>query len=210
MIFDAVDNPQVAAAFNGTSAEWVDMELEEVYLGAATSSKRFLNSFYGKKLGNLHLMKVSTAGSVLSPAYGAETINLLVNQVPLFQQSGLDSLGKQVAFTQMALGGDVYSPLTADRAIGGGLIPDKGTSADGSVTSIFEGGASAEFIGASNYYASGAMNYISMPVQQSITSLQLDYARTVATDASLLFFGEVVKELMFDSKSNAPVITYAM
>jgi hypothetical protein len=210
MIFDSVDSPQVAAAFNGTSAEWVDMELEEVYLGAATSSKRFLNSFYGKKLGNLHLMKSSTAGSVLSPGYGAESINLLVNQVPLFQQSGLDSLGKQVAFTQMALGGDVYSPLTADRVIGGGFVPDKGTSADGSATSVFEGGVSVPFIGASNYYAAGAMNYISMPVQQPITSLQLDYARTVATDASLLFFGEVVKQLAFDSKSNAPVITYAM
>jgi hypothetical protein len=154
-------------------------------------------------------MKSSTAGSVLSPAYGAESINLLVNQVPLFQQSGLDSLGKQVAFSLMALGGDVYSPLTADRAIGA-FIPDKGSDADASATSIFEGVASVPFIGQSNYYASGAMNYISMPVQQPITSLQLDYARTVATDASLLFFGEVVKQLAFDSKSNAPVITYAM
>jgi len=147
---------------------------------------------------------------VLSPGYGAESINLLVNQVPLFQQSGLDSLGKQVAFTQMAVGGDVYSPLTADRVIPGGFVPDKGTSSDASATSIFEGGVSAAFIGQSNYYASGAMSYISMPVQQSITSLQLDYSRTVGTDASLLFFGEVVKELAFDSKSNSPVITYAM
>jgi hypothetical protein len=210
MIFDSVDDSQVASAFNGTSAEWIDMELEEVYLGNATSSKRFLNSFYGKKLGNLHLMKASTAGSVLSPGYGIETINLLVNQVPLFQQSGLDSLGKQVAFTQMAVGGDVYSPLTADRVIGGGYVPNKGTSADTSATSIFEGAVSVPFIGASNYYASGAMSYISMPVQQAISSLQLDYSRTVNTDASLLFFGEVAKMLSFDSKSNAPVVTYAM
>jgi hypothetical protein len=205
IIMDTIEDPAMEKAFMGKQAQWLEYELEEVFINNAQQANNFLNSFYGKTLANLHVM--SDTGSTLSPNLQGEKLNLLVNQVPLFQQSGVDTVGKRAAFTQMCLG-DLYIPLTADRVIA--AIPDKTNDADASATSIFEGAAvAAQLPVSSSYYASGTASYLCMPIQQKIESLQLRYTRTLATNNTyLLFWGEVAKVLQMDPKSGAPVVSY--
>lgn len=204
LIMDVIENTAMEKAFMGKVCEFIEHEVEEVYIGGSAQSNNFLNSFYGKTIANLHLMSF-IPGTNLSPNLGNESLNLLVNQVPLFQQSGIDSISKRVAFTQMALGGDLYIPLTADRV--SELIPSAGTSSDTSTTSIFEGPTPATAV-ASNQFSSGTCSYLAMPIQQKINSLQLRYTRTGGNAAYLLFFGEVAKVLQLDPKSGAPVASY--
>ena len=204
LIMDAVEDPAMEKAFMGKQAQWLEHELEEVYIAGAQQSNNFLNSFYGKTLANLHVFSALSAGSTLSPNLQGESLNLLVNQVPLFQQSGVNTLGKRAAFTQMCMG-DLYIPLTADRVVAG--IPDSTTSADATATSIFEGPINGTPV-SSNQFASGTTSYLCAPIQQKITSMQLRYTRTGNADAYLLFWGEVMKVMTMDPQSGAPVVSY--
>lgn len=203
LIMDILEDPVAEKAFMGKQAQWAEFELEEIYIDNAAQSTKFLNSFYGKTLGNMHVL-ASRAGVRLSPNLGGESLNLLVNQVPLFQQGGVDSLGKRAAFTQMVVE-DLYVPLTSDRVLA--LVDTITASADDSNTSIFEGPANSSGV-SSNYY-SQACSYLAIPIQQKINSIQLKYTRTGADAGTyLLFWGEVLKVMTMDQQSGAPVVSY--
>jgi hypothetical protein len=216
IIFDEVDNMQVAESFKVGSmvGEWTDLELEEVYLGNATSSKTFLNSFYGKTLGTLHVLPLSGVAGAdnvplapttgLTTSTGADKLNVLLNQAPLLQQGGIDSPGKRCAFLQMSVG-DLSIPLGADRVITNS--PDKATSAD-ATNSIYEGPANAGAYNCqSNFFSQGTLSYSALPIQAKVNSLQLDFASSVNSVQSLLCFGEVLKTETFDN-AGKPVIGY--
>lgn len=215
LIFDEVNNQQVADSFKVGSmvGEWTDLELEELYLGTSTVSKTFLNSFYGKTVGTLHVLPLNpnSANVPLAPttgltaSTGADKLNVLLNQAPLLQQGGIDSPGKRCAFLQMTAG-DVAIPFGADRVITN--CPDKGTSADAS-NSIYEGDANAGAYNCqSNFFSQGTLSYSALPIQAKVNSLQLDFARSVNTAQALLCFGEVLKTETFDN-SGKPIIGYA-
>lgn len=213
LIFDAVENMEVENAFSkGVEAEWTDMELEEVYLGTDTTSKRFLNSFYGKTVANMHILPLNNAQTIvpLAPSMGGESagddkLNLLLNQVPLLQQGGIDSPGKRAAFLQMAVG-DLAIPLGADRAVAN--CPDRSASAN-AVNSLYEGEINGgNYNCQSNYFSSATLAYMALPIQAKVTSLQLDFNRSNNFGGSLLCFGEVLKMESFD-KSGVPIISYA-
>jgi hypothetical protein len=214
LIFDEVDNQAAMNAFMsaGIEASWTDMELEEVFLGTDTTSKRFLNSFYGKTLANLHVLPLNN-GSVVVPlapslggqAAGDDKLNFLLNQVPLLQQGGIDSPGKRAAFLQMAVG-DLAIPLGADRAVTN--CPDRSASSD-AVNSLYEGGINGgNYNVQSNFFSSGTLSYMAVPIQAKVTSLQLDFNRSTNFNGALLCFGEVLKVEKFD-KSMMPIISYA-
>jgi hypothetical protein len=216
IIFDEVVEPDVEAAFAKGSliGQWADMELEEVFLGGNAQSKTFLNSFYGKTLANLHIIPKLTNQNIapLAPNLGEQSagddkLNVLLNQVPLIQQGGIDSMGKRAAFLLMALNGsDLSSPLGADRTVQNS--PNKTNSAD-AVNSLYEGADNAGTYNCqSNFFSAGTLSYMAMPIQSKVESLQLDFRRSTNNDASLLFFGEVLKVESFDA-SGKPVIGYA-
>lgn len=214
LIFDAVENPAVSSAFMsaGLLAEWTDMELEEVFLGTDTTSKRFINSFYGKTVANMHILPLNTAQTVvpLAPSMGGQAagndkLNMLLNQVPVLQQGGIDSPGKRAAFLQMTVG-DLSIPLGSDREVGN--CPDRSASAN-AVNSLYEGEINGgNYNCQSNFFSLATLAYMALPIQAKVNSLQLDFSRSDNFGGSLLCFGEVLKMESFD-KSGIPIISYA-
>ena len=211
LIFDEVNNPSLAKEYMNATGSWTDLELEEIYLGTDATSRRFLNSFYGKTVGNLHLIPLNNGSTVvpLAPTLGNtyaanDRLNLLVNQVPLLQQAGIDSVGKRNVYLQMAVG-DLCIPIFADRIIKGS--GDKTNSAD-AANSLYEGAviAGGTFAANSNYFSAGTLSYMALPVQSKITSLQLDLSRSTNFNATLLCFGEVMKQSQLGQGS--PVVSY--
>jgi hypothetical protein len=212
LIFDEVMDPAMEKEFMNATAEWTDLELEEIFLGADTASKKFLNSFYNKTVGNLHIVPLNNGSTVvpLAPSNGgtastgADSVNVLLNQTPVFQLGGVDSPGKRNAFLNMTVG-ELAIPLGSDRVVQNS--PARNLSSD-AANSLYEGGANAgDFNTQSNFFSSGTLSYTVLPIQAKVNSLQLNFARSLNFDASLLCWGEVLK--VSSMQNNVPVVGYA-
>jgi hypothetical protein len=202
LIFDELDNPALEQQLAKPSikAQYVDLELEKVFLGASLNSKAYLNSFYGKTLGNLFLMFDDGNAFALSGYQEGEVVRLNVNNTPLFQlTSGIDTPAKKAAFLRM-LGVDLSIPLMTDRVLDGVPL----AAADADDTSLYEGVAAAPNV-QSQFYSGGTCSYLAMPINTRINQLQLDYVRTANTNLNMLFWGEVMKVLSKDRDGNAMV-----
>ena len=196
LIFDEIIDPQMEAMLAKPSivAQYSDLELEKIFLGAAANSKAYLNSFYGKTVGSLFMMVDDGGQFALSQLQETEVVRLNVNNTPLFQlTTGIDSASKKAAFLRM-LGVDLSIPLMSDRFLD--IVPAPNQPSD--VTSIYEGLANCPNT-ETNFYSSGTCSYLALPVNTRITQLQLDYSRTSNQAISLLFWGEVVKVGQFIS-----------
>lgn len=206
LIFNEIEDDALAARFTGKSlvAQYMDYELESVFINQATSSRSFLNGFYGKTLGNMIIMTDIADPVPLSYYQDGEVVRLLVNNSNLIQlTSGVDHEGKKAAFTRMA-GGDLSIVCMADR-----VIPDNSAyaaDANASAASLYEGPANAAST-ETNWYTGGSQSYLVLPIQTKISQLQLDYARTANTAATLLFWAETAKVMSFDN-TGAVVISY--
>ena len=203
LIFDELDNPALEQQLAKPSiqAQYTDLELEKVFLGASLNSKAYLNSFYGKTLGNLFLMFDDASAYALSGYQVGEVVRLNVNNTPLFQlTSGIDTPAKKAAFLRM-LGIDLSVPLMADRILDGVPLP----AADADATSIYEGLAAGLLPVQSQFYSGGTCSYLAMPINTRINQLQLDYVRTANTALNMLFWGEVMKVYSKDRDGNAMV-----
>jgi hypothetical protein len=206
LIFDELVNPALEQQLAKPSvmAQYVDLELEKVFLGAGTASKAYLNGFYGKTLGNLYMMcSDESLTYALSQYQPAEVLRLNVNNTPLFQlTSGIDTPAKKAAFLRM-LGIDLSIPLMSDRVLDGVPLP----AADADATSLYEGAAAAANV-QTQFYSGGVCSYSALPINTRINQLQLDYSRQVANNASaLLFWGEVMKVMTTGSDGNK-VVSY--
>jgi hypothetical protein len=208
LIFDELDNPALEQQLAKPSiqAQYVDLELEKVFLGASLSSKSFLNSFYGKTLGNLYMMYDNAANYALSPLQPNEVFRLNVNNTPLFQlTSGIDTPAKKSAFLRM-LGIDLSIPLMSDRTLDG----VETSAANANDASLYEG-LTANLAGGiqSQFYSGGTCSYLAMPVNTRINQLQIDYSRSAAgaVAVTMLFWGEVMKILSKD-KDGSAMISY--
>lgn len=204
LIFDELVNPALEQQLAKPSvvAEYVDLELEKLFLGQAQNSKAYLNSFYGKTLGNLYLMFDDSSAYPLSGYQEGEVVRLNVNNTPLFQlTSGIDTPAKKAAFLRM-LGIDLSIPLMADRVLDGVPLPAVGADA----TSIYEGVANPPNV-QSNFYSGGTCSYLAMPINTRINQLQLDYVRTANTNLNMLFWGEVMKVMSTGGDGNK-VVSY--
>lgn len=205
LIFDELDNPALEQQLAKPSiqAQYVDLELEKVFLGASLNSKAYLNSFYGKTLGNLFLMFDDGNAFALSGYQADEVVRLNVNNTPLFQlTSGIDTPAKKAAFLRM-LGIDLSIPLMADRVLNG--VP--AAAADADATSLYEGLAAGLLPVQSQFYSGGTCSYLAMPINTRINQLQLDYVRTANTNLSMLFWGEVMKVMTVD-RDGSKMISY--
>ena len=206
LIFDELDNPALEQQLEKPSinAQYIDLELEKVFLGANPNSKAYLNSFYGKTLGNLYLMfdPVAVTNFPLSKLQTDEVIRVNVNNTPLFQlTSGIDSPAKKSAFLRM-LGIDLSIPLMSDRVLTN--VPDSSGNAD--VTSLYEGLSALLANGVqSQFYSGGTCSYMALPVNTRINQLQLDYVRTNADAFNMLFWGEVMKVYSKDRDGNSMI-----
>jgi hypothetical protein len=206
LIFNEVEDDALAQRFMSRSlaAQFSDYELESVFLGTATSSKKFLNSFYGKTLGNLVYMVDSGQAVPRSYAQGGEVFRLLVNNSNLIQlTTGIDHPGKKAAFTRMT-GSDLTIVSLADRTIPS--FPAYNADHNASATSLYEGDANSAST-ESEFYTAGTQSYLVLPIQTKIDKLQLDYSRTDVGNINLLFWAEVGKVMTFDSMG-AVVISY--
>jgi hypothetical protein len=206
LIFNEVDDPALAQKFMNRSlaAQYVDLELESLYLGAGLSSRSFLNGFYGKTIGNLVIMTDIGDPVPLSYYQTGEVVRLLVNNSNLIQlTTGIDHAGKKAAFTRM-MTNDLSIVSMADRIFADNT--NYAASANASATSIYEGPANAAST-ETNWYSEASQSYLVLPIQTKISQLQLDYSRTANTPISLLFWGEVAKVLSFDNTGSA-VISY--
>ena len=206
LIFNEIEDDALASRFMGKSlqAQYVDYELESVFINQATSSRSFLNGFYGKTLGNMVIMTDIGDPVPLSYYQAGEVVRLLVNNSNLIQlTSGIDHEGKKAAFTRMTAG-DLAIVSMADRTLSGNA--GYGDDANASAVSPYEGPANAAST-ESNWYAAGSQSYLTLPIQTKISQLQLDYARTANTAATLLFWGEVAKVMSFDNTGSV-VISY--
>lgn len=205
LIFDELEGSpfEEQLAKPSIQAQYVDLELEKVFLGTQLNSKAYLNSFYGKTLGNLYLMFDDNDSYALSQYQAGEVVRLNVNNTPLFQlTSGIDTPAKKAAFLRM-LGIDLSIPLMADRTLDG--VPTSANSADD--TSLYEGLAAGLLPVQSQYYSGGTCSYLAMPINTRINQLQLDYIRTNNSDLSMLFWGEVMKVMTVD-KDGSKMISY--
>ena len=208
LIFDELDNPALEQqlAKPSINAQYVDLELEKVFLGGNLNSKAYLNSFYGKTLGNLYLMfdPVAVADFPRSALQTDEVVRLNVNNTPLFQlTSGIDTPAKKSAFLRM-LGIDLSIPLMSDRVLNN--VPKPNNNAD--ATSLYEGQNATLANGIqSQFYSGGTCSYLAMPVNTRINQLQLDYARTNADAVNMLFWGEVMKVMTVD-RDGSKMISY--
>lgn len=206
LIFNEIEDDALAKRFMTRSlvAQYADFELETVFLGTATTSKQFLNSFYGKTLGNMVMMVDSGQAVPRSYQQQGEVMRLLVNNSNLIQlTTGIDHAGKKAAFTRMT-GSDLTIVAYADRT-----VPDfsaYNADANASATTLYEGGANA-FSTESNFYTGGTQSYLVLPIQTKIDKLQIDYSRVAAGGINLLFWAEVGKVLSFD-QMGATVISY--
>lgn len=209
LIFNEVEDDALAQKFMSRSlvAQYSDHELESVYLagaGGATSTKQFLNGFYGKTLGNLVFM-VDTGEAVPRSFYQAgEVFRILVNNSNLIQlTTGIDHVGKKAAFTRMT-GNDLSIVCLADRTVPGFAAFNADSNA--SATDIYEGQANP-LSTESHFYTGGSQSYLVLPIQTKIDKLQLDYSRGAGANINLLFWAEVGKVLSFDGMG-AAVISY--
>jgi hypothetical protein len=207
LIFDELINPALEQqlAKPNVVAEYADLELEKVFLPQGIQTlKPYLNSFYGKTLGNLYMMLDDGASYALSQYQAGEVVRLNVNNTPLFQlTSGIDTPAKKAAFLRM-LGIDLSVPLMSDRILNG--VPTPANDAD--ATSIYEGLAAGLSNVQSQFYSAGTCSYLAIPVNTRINQLQLDYARNAgAVDLSMLFWGEVMKVMTTGSDGNK-VVSY--
>lgn len=206
LIFNEVEDDALAQRFMSRSlvAQYTDHELESVFLGTQTTSKQFLNSFYGKTLGNMIMMVDSGQAVPRSYLQQGEVMRLLVNNSNLIQlTTGIDTVGKKAAFTRMT-GNDLTIVSYADRT-----MPDftaYNADANGSATTLYEGPANAAST-ESNFYTGGTQSYLVLPIQTKIDKLQIDYSRVAAGAINLLFWAEVGKVLSFDNMG-AAVISY--
>jgi hypothetical protein len=185
LIFNEIEDDALAQKFmtRSLAAQYTDYELESVFLGTDLTSKKFLNSFYGKTLGNLRL---------------------LVNNSNLIQlTTGIDHVGKKAAFTRMT-GTDLSIVSLADRTLTD--FPAYNADANASATAAYEGPANS-LSTESNFYTGGSQSYLVLPIQTKIDKLQIDYVRTAAGNVNLLFWAEVGKVLSFDGMG-AVVISY--
>ena len=206
LIFNEIEDDALAQKFMSRSlaAQYTDHELESVFLGTATSSKKFLNSFYGKTLGNLIMMVDSGQQVPRSDAQTGEVMRLLVNNSNLIQlTTGIDHPGKKAAFTRMT-GSDLTIVSLSDRTLAD--FPAYNADANASATAQYEGPANCAST-ESNFYTGGTQSYLVLPIQTKIDKLQIDYARTAAGAINLLFWAEVGKVLSFDGMG-AAVISY--
>jgi len=204
LIFDELDNPQLAQqlAQPSVQAQYVDLELEKVFLGNSLNSKAYLNSFYGKTLGSLYLMFDDAEAYALSGYQAGEVVRLNVNNTPLFQlTSGIDTPAKKAVFLRM-LGIDLSIPLMADRVLDG--VP---AGANPSATSLYEGLIADILPVQSQFYCGGTCSYLAMPVNTRINQLQLDYVRTANTNLNMLFWGEVMKVMTVD-RDGSKMVSY--
>lgn len=208
LIFDELDNPALEQqlAKSSINAQYVDLELEKVFLGGAQNSKPYLNSFYGKTLGNLYMMFDDGEPYALSAYQEGEVVRLNVNNTPLFQlTTGVDTPAKKAAFLRM-LGIDLAIPLMADRTLDG--VPTANANAD--ITSLYEGLAANILPVQSQFYSGSTCSYLAMPVNTRINQLQLDYSRAAppgGTNSVMLFWGEVMKVMTVD-RDGSKLISY--
>jgi hypothetical protein len=206
LIFNEIEDDALAQRFMSRSlaAQYTDYELESVFLGTDLTSKKFLNSFYGKTLGNLVYMVDSGQAVPRSYYQAGEVFRLLVNNSNLIQlTTGIDHQGKKAAFTRMT-GTDLSIVSLADRTLTD--FPAYNADANASATAAYEGGANA-LSTESNFYTGGTQSYLVLPIQTKIDKLQIDYTRQAAGNVNLLFWAEVGKVLSFDGMG-AVVISY--
>lgn len=216
LIFDEIIDEQLSNAFlqskNSIIAQYKDLELEQVFLGANTSVNTFLNGFYGKTIGNLYVMfDSSTSGS---PYQGGargngippkEQFKFTVNNNSLLSlTSGIDHVGKKAMYLRQC-GLDLDVPSLGDRVIT--LNGNLATIANGDANCLYEGGGSDKSV-ESNFYNAGRLSYLALPLDIKIDSMQVEYLRTLTGVVNMLVWAELGKFLNFDKNSGATTISY--
>jgi hypothetical protein len=185
-------------------ANYSDWEMESVWVGAGTSSKVFLNSFYNKTVSKLAMIN-ETDGTGQSQALVGEVFRLLVNNVPYFQlTTGINHEAKKAALTRLA-GYELPIALHSDKttATATRMWP---ANPDDNNTSICEG-ADADDVSGSLWFRA-ANSYLVLPINQLINQLQIDWSIGAApANLTLQFWGQVEKRVGFST--NAPVVAYA-
>ena len=205
LIFDELDNPSLEQQLAKPSiqAQYSDLQLEKVFLGQNTDLKPYLNSFYGKTVGNLYLMFDDTQPYALSAYQAGEVIRLNVNDTPLYQlTSGIDKPAKKAVFLRM-LGIDLSIPFMSDRTLS--EVPASANASND--TSIYEGLANPSNV-QSQFYSGSTCSYLAMPLNTFINKLQLDYHRgAVGANAPevILLWGEVIKFMTVDNDGSKKI-----
>lgn len=205
LIFREAQDPEAEKAYMNPNlvANYQDWELENVYVGAGTSSRVFLNSFYNKTINNLAMIN-DDDGTGQSQAYVDEVFRLLVNNTPYFQlTTGINHEAKKSAMTRLA-GFELPIVLHSDKNTTTAATMYQNNS--DVATAIVEGGNANDVSGSRWFLA--ANSYLVLPIKQKINNLQIDWSVGAApAGLTLQFWGQVQKAVAYST--NAPVVAYA-
>ena len=209
LIFDEVVDMNLEDAFvkgqSSLNAQYTDYELESVYLGTATSSKAYLNGFFGKTVDNMIMMVDDGNATPLSQVQDGEQFKLSVNNIDLMNlTSGIDHPGKKACFTRMN-GLDLNIVSMGDRVVN--LYGTQAADSNASDTSLYEG-VQNSLSTETNFYNEGTQSYLVMPILTKINTLKIDYIRTSNNNITLLFWAAVGKIMTFDKNTGATSVSY--